>query len=160
MRIGENRAKESGDKFTAAANAGGGGGIYDGRAGRHRLRGRDHFWRPPAAMARKSPHLCHKPGYRPAGNCRACMVEIDGERALAPSCCRQPKAGMKIAANSPRARHSQKMILELLAADMPADSRKRDSELDKWLAHFDIGRPRFASRHQPKADLSHPAMGG
>ena len=34
------------------------------------------------------PHLCHKPadGYRPDGNCRACMVEIDGERTLAASC--------------------------------------------------------------------------
>jgi NADH dehydrogenase/NADH:ubiquinone oxidoreductase subunit G len=30
------------------------------------------------------PHLCHKPapGYRPDGNCRACMVEIEGERTL------------------------------------------------------------------------------
>ena len=34
------------------------------------------------------PHLCHRPqpGYRPDGNCRACMVEIEGERVLAPSC--------------------------------------------------------------------------
>ena len=33
------------------------------------------------------PHLCHKPapGYRPDGNCRACMVEIEGERTLAAS---------------------------------------------------------------------------
>ena len=34
------------------------------------------------------PRLCHKPGYRPDGNCRACVVEIKGERTLAPSCCR------------------------------------------------------------------------
>ena len=32
------------------------------------------------------PRLCYKPGYRPDGNCRACMVEIKGERVLAPSC--------------------------------------------------------------------------
>ena len=27
------------------------------------------------------PHLCYapEPGYRPDGNCRACMVEIEGE---------------------------------------------------------------------------------
>jgi formate dehydrogenase major subunit len=31
------------------------------------------------------PRLCYKPGYRPDGNCRACMVEINGERVLAPS---------------------------------------------------------------------------
>ncbi|MEX2450824.1 MAG: 2Fe-2S iron-sulfur cluster-binding protein, partial [Rhodospirillales bacterium] len=31
------------------------------------------------------PHLCYTTatGYRPDGNCRACMVEIEGERVLA-----------------------------------------------------------------------------
>ena len=42
------------------------------------------------------PRLCYKPGYRPDGNCRACMVEIKGERVLAPACCRYPKAGMEV----------------------------------------------------------------
>ena len=36
------------------------------------------------------PHLCASSTLEPAGNCRACMVEIEGERVLAPSCCRQP----------------------------------------------------------------------
>jgi formate dehydrogenase major subunit len=42
------------------------------------------------------PHLCWlpKPGYRADGNCRACMVEIEGERVLAASCVRKPAAGM------------------------------------------------------------------
>ena len=65
------------------------------------------------------PRLCYKPGYRPDGNCRACMVEIKGERVLAPSCCRQPTAGMEVASTSARAVHSQKIIVELLASDMP-----------------------------------------
>ena len=60
------------------------------------------------------PHLCYKEGYRPDGNCRACMVEIKGERVLAPSCCRQPAKGMEVESNSVRAAHSQKMVLELL----------------------------------------------
>ena len=34
------------------------------------------------------PHLCYKDGLRPDGNCRACVVEMKGERTLAPSCCR------------------------------------------------------------------------
>jgi len=44
------------------------------------------------------PHLCHKPapGYRPDGNCRACMVEIEGERTLAASCIREPSEGMVV----------------------------------------------------------------
>ena len=47
------------------------------------------------------PRLCYKPGYRPDGNCRACMVEIKGERVLAPSCCRRPSAGMEVTSDSP-----------------------------------------------------------
>ena len=49
------------------------------------------------------PHLCYKPGMRPDGNCRACMVEIKGERVLAPSCCRAPTPGMEVSSDSPRA---------------------------------------------------------
>ena len=60
------------------------------------------------------PHLCYKNGYRSDGNCRACVVEIEGERVLAPSCCRKPTEGMKVNSSNKRARLSQKMVLELL----------------------------------------------
>ena len=56
------------------------------------------------------PHLCYKPGLEEVGNCRACMVEIDGERVLAPSCCRYPSKGMKVTTDSERAVKSQKQI--------------------------------------------------
>src|SRR5512139_3956920 len=64
------------------------------------------------------PRLCHHDGYRPDGNCRACVVEIAGERALAPSCCRVPTPGMQVAATSERARHAQRIVVELLLADV------------------------------------------
>ena len=104
------------------------------------------------------PHLCYQPGYRAAGNCRACVVEISGERALAPSCCRTATAGMQVHAQNTRARHSQKLVLELLLADMPAQSRKHDSELTQWARYLQVGDARFAGRRQPAADMSHPAM--
>src|SRR6266850_2795035 len=74
------------------------------------------IWQVAKRQGTDIPHLCYapEPGYRPDGNCRACMVEINGERVLAPSCCRQPAKGMEVASNSPRAVHSQKMVLELL----------------------------------------------
>ena len=65
------------------------------------------------------PHLCYKDGYRADGNCRACVVEVKGERTLAPSCCRNAVAGMDVQANSERAVKSQKMVLEMLLSDMP-----------------------------------------
>ena len=70
------------------------------------------------------PRLCHTDGLRPDGNCRACVVEIEGERTLAPSCCRTPAPGQKVRAQSPRARKSQEMVLELLLADMPEQGFK------------------------------------
>ena len=60
------------------------------------------------------PRLCYKPGLDTAGNCRACMVEIKGERVLAPSCCRTPTPGMEVKSDTPRAVAAQKMVLELL----------------------------------------------
>ena len=104
------------------------------------------------------PHLCYKSGYRAAGNCRACMVEIEGERVLAPSCCRAPQTGMKVATQSERALHSQRMIVELLSADMSETARHRASELAHWAEQLGVERPRFARREQPPTDASHPAM--
>ncbi len=104
------------------------------------------------------PHLCYKPGLRPDGNCRACVVEIKGERALAPSCCRYPKQGMEVTTNNERAVLSQKMVLELLLADMPEREYTKDNELDYWARKMSLGKPRFESRAQVKPDLSHPAI--
>ena len=104
------------------------------------------------------PHLCYKEGLRPDGNCRACVVEIKGERVLAPSCCRNPAPGMEVTTDSQRAVASQKMVLELLLSDMPQERHTRASELDHWAAKLQVGKLRFAPRHQPTADLSHFGM--
>ena len=107
------------------------------------------------------PHLCYTEELRPDGNCRACMVEIDGERVLAPSCCRYPQEGMQVSSNNERATKAQKMVLELLLSDMPEQGQSPytpNSELDYWADKLDIGKPRFPSRPQPQADLSHPAI--
>src|SRR5665811_420412 len=74
------------------------------------------------------PHLCCKDGLRADGNCRACMVEIKGERMLAPSCCRNVTAGMEVQTHSERARKSQKMVLEMLLSDLPDVGYKWNNE--------------------------------
>src|SRR5437899_2793215 len=104
------------------------------------------------------PYLCYKEGMRPDGNCRACVVEVKGERVLAPSCCRYPTAGMEVASDSARAVHSQSMVLELLLSDMPVKTYKPDSELSFWAEKMQVAKPRFAPRKSPAADLSHPAI--
>ena len=107
------------------------------------------------------PYLCYKEGYPVAGNCRACMVEIEGERVLAAACCRTPSADMKVHSNNSRARHSQRLVLELLQADMPAQQTSPytpNSELDYWAEKLEIAAPRFAARTQPPADSTNPAI--
>ncbi len=115
------------------------------------------------------PHLCYKDGLRPDGNCRACVVEVKGERTLAPSCCRNATAGMEVQAQSERALKSQKMVLEMLLSDMPdtgykwneKDESLQHGELSEWAVRMDVQvRPEFKAlrREQPKADISHPAM--
>ncbi|MDZ4098597.1 MAG: 2Fe-2S iron-sulfur cluster-binding protein, partial [Methylophilaceae bacterium] len=104
------------------------------------------------------PHLCYMDGMRPDGNCRSCMVEIKGERVLAPSCCRAPKPDMEVTSNSARAVASQKMVLELLLSDMPKVDYKPDNELTYWAKKMGVTDPRFEPRMSPDRDLSNPAI--
>jgi formate dehydrogenase major subunit len=104
------------------------------------------------------PRLCWMDGMRPDGNCRACVVEVAGERVLAPSCCRRPTSGMIVMANSERALHAQRLVIELLMADAPATPHDADSELSRWARQFGIDAPRFPARHQPGPDYSHAGI--
>jgi formate dehydrogenase major subunit len=116
------------------------------------------------------PRLCFKDGYRPDGNCRACVVEIEGERTLAPSCCRAVTPGMKVKATSERATKSQKMVLEMLLADMPQHGYKwndaqggegEHGELSLWADRMGVApreQLKALRRAGPAPDVSHPAM--
>jgi formate dehydrogenase major subunit len=109
------------------------------------------------------PHLCWHPapGYRADGNCRACMVEIEGERVLAASCIRKPTAGMKVKTASERARASRRLVFELLMADQPKREVARDpgSKFWRWADRVGVEGSRFPQASaQPAPDRSHPAM--
>jgi formate dehydrogenase major subunit len=115
------------------------------------------------------PRLCFSAGLRADGNCRACVVEIAGERTLAASCCRVPTPGMLVRARSERAVKSQQMVLELLLADLPAagskwvdgDASRPHGELSDWAGRLGVtARPELQAlqRTQPAPDASHPAM--
>ncbi|HEX3497800.1 MAG TPA: 2Fe-2S iron-sulfur cluster-binding protein, partial [Stellaceae bacterium] len=108
------------------------------------------------------PHLCYSPspGYRPDGNWRACMVEIEGERVLAASCIRKPSPGMKVKTSSERAKESRKLVFELLVADQPArvTAHDPDSKFWNWADRVAVAESRFPRDHRPAPDRSHPAM--
>jgi formate dehydrogenase major subunit len=111
------------------------------------------------------PHLCFKDAksYRPDGNCRACMVAIEGERTLAASCVRAPTDGMVVTTNKPREVQARAMVMELLLADQPARDVSHDQSSHMWDMAEQVGvaESRFAPKpkvHVPLLDDSHVAM--
>ena len=106
------------------------------------------------------PCLCYQPGYRADGNCRACVVEIEGERALAPSCRRQPTPGMHVDTRGARARKARALVIQLLAADRAKTAVDNENDaLNHWLSRLGLDADRFAGRRQPaRRDTSHPAI--
>jgi formate dehydrogenase major subunit len=121
------------------------------------------IWQVAARYGTTIPHLCWHPapGYRADGNCRACVVEIEGERVLAASCQRKPTAGMKVKSASERAQKSQQMVLELLAADQPARATSHDpqSKFWDWVDRMGVATTtRLPRADKPKSDVTHAAI--
>jgi formate dehydrogenase major subunit len=104
------------------------------------------------------PHLCYKVGLGAVGNCRSCMVEVEGERVLAASCCRNAEAGMVIHTDSERAENARKAVLELLVSDCSDERYTADSELEHWAKKVGAELNRYPASNKPDSDCSHPAI--
>src|SRR5437763_11838582 len=98
------------------------------------IREGETIFRAARRMGIKLPHLCYlpKPGYRPDGNCRVCMVEVEGERVLAASCIRMPTPGMNVKTATERAKSARRMVLELFATDQPPKDVAHDPQSEFW----------------------------
>jgi formate dehydrogenase major subunit len=121
------------------------------------------IWQVAQRHGTKIPHLCWHPapGYRADGNCRACMVEVEGERVLAASCQRQAAAGMKVKTASERAKKSREMVFELLMADQPERTSSHDPKSSFWNWVDVMGvtpTSRFPRDERPAADSTHSAI--
>ncbi len=120
------------------------------------------IWQVAQRQGEEIPHLCYapEPGYRADGNCRACMVEIEGERVLAASCIRKPAPGMKVMTASERAKSARKAVFELLLADQPVreEAHDPDSKFWNWVDKIDLDTSRYPSREKLATDRSHTAM--
>ncbi|MBE7638559.1 formate dehydrogenase subunit alpha [Sneathiella sp. P13V-1] len=109
------------------------------------------------------PHLCYtdRKGYRADGNCRACMVEIEGERVLAPSCMRKPTEGMVVHTQSEKASKARRMVVELLVADQSNEKEPRfkNSHFTSTANNLGVSESRFPKTNcKLEKDDSHPAM--
>ena len=111
----------------------------------------------------KVPTLCHVDGLTATGACRMCVVEVEGQRGLVPSCAFPVSDGMKVRTHSPRAVQARKTIVELLLANHPDDclycSRNGNCQLQSLAEELGVRQRRFAGdRTRHFIDTSSPSI--
>jgi NADH-quinone oxidoreductase subunit G len=97
----------------------------------------------------KIPALCHLEGLEDFGGCRLCMVELEGEPRLAPSCIRTVSEGMKVYTNSRKALKARQAIIELLLANhaeqCPTCERSQNCELQRLSFELGVRETHFST---------------
>ena len=93
------------------------------------------------------PTLCHHPELSPSGNCRICVVELEGSPRLVASCHTPLAEGMVIQTHSDKVLAARKAVVELLLAAHTGpcvnDQQASACELHKLAAELEVGPPRF-----------------
>ena len=89
------------------------------------------IWQVANRLGTEIPHLCYanKPGYRADGNCRACMVEIEGERVLAASCIRKVSNNLNVKTSSEKAKKSRQLVFFLMISKLRQIKMKQFGKL-------------------------------
>ena len=109
------------------------------------------------------PTLCHYDGLLPSGACRMCVVEVEGQRGLVPSCAFPAAAGMKVQTHSPRAVDARRTLVELLLANHPDDclycARNGECQLQGLAAQLGVRRRHyFGGRTPARMDVASPSI--
>ena len=109
------------------------------------------------------PTLCSMENLFPSGACRMCVVEIEGERTLLPSCAYPVREGLKVYTHSPRALRARKTIIELLLANHPDDClycvRSGNCDLQGMANELGVRERRYpGGKNEYHVDSSNPAI--
>ncbi len=102
------------------------------------------------------PHYCYHPKLSIAGNCRMCLVEIEGRPKLEISCNLPVAEGMKIRSNSEAVTNAQKGVLEFILVNHPLDcpicDQAGECKLQDYYFQFSAVPSRFQEEkvHKPK----------
>ncbi len=109
------------------------------------------------------PTLCNMDNLFPTGACRMCAVEVEGERALVPSCAYPVRDGMRVQTHSPRALRARKTIIELLLANHPDDClycvRSGHCDLQGLANELGVRERRYSGgKNEYHVDSSNPAI--
>ena len=109
------------------------------------------------------PTLCHLEGHPAIGACRVCLVEVEGAKALVPSCATPVSDGMKIQTASRRVREARRTVVELLLSEHEGEcqycDRAEGCELRELAFDLGIREARFVGATNPIViDASTPAL--
>jgi NADH-quinone oxidoreductase subunit G len=105
------------------------------------------------------PRFCDHPLLAPAGACRQCLVEVEGQRKPVASCTQTVADGMvvKTQLSSPVAKKAQEGIMELLLINHPLDCPMCDKGGECPLQNQAMSTGRADSRfHEPKREYPKP----
>ena len=102
-----------------------------------------------ARLDQTLPTLCYLETLHPVNACRVCVVEVEGSRVLVPACSRAVEPGMKVRTDTPRVRHSRKMVLEFLASSVDLSTTPL---VEDWLTEYGARPDRFGPPDRPGAE--------
>ncbi|MBL8212270.1 MAG: bidirectional hydrogenase complex protein HoxU [Bryobacterales bacterium] len=110
------------------------------------------------------PRMCHLGGLTDVGACRLCLVEVEGQSRLLPSCMTPVREGMVVRTNTPALQKHRKLIVELLLAERnhvcAVCVANGACELQDLATSLGVDHVRVRYRHpQCEVDLSHPRFG-
>ena len=78
------------------------------------------------------PTLCHLKGASPTGNCRICIVEIEGAEDLVPSCATLAAGNMGVYSESQRVVDARRMIIQLMLSTGNHNCAIRGTDGGEW----------------------------
>ncbi len=98
-------------------------------------------------LGKDVPHYCWHPGLSVAGNCRICLVEVQGMRGTQISCNLPCADGMVVQTGSEAARRARADVMELLLINHPLDcpicDQAGECKLQEYSFELGAGASRF-----------------
>ncbi len=99
------------------------------------------------------PALCYHPKTGKAGRCRACVVEVEGQRGLKESCALPVRDGMVVHTDTPKVDQTRRMVVELLLSEGHHNciscQANGQCELQEMAYHLGIERPAYLIESEP-----------
>lgn len=107
------------------------------------------------------PHLCHYPGLSPSGNCKLCVVDMDGRSVTA--CTMPAQSGQRVSNNTPELNDARKTLIQMLFIEgdhiCPSCEKTGNCKLQAmgyYLGMLSQHFPQFYPRRE--MDATHPAI--